>query len=98
MSKGLGELQQSIIEFYENNYTATTNEVIQYLRTNLKIESHISSIYRSMKLLKREGFLMQSETRNLWKGVVPNSQLPTAYKLDKNSDAYKKYKKRKIKK
>lgn len=97
MSKGLGKIEESIIKFYEETHMATTKDVIRYLRTELNIKSHKSSIYRSMKSLKRDGYLIKSKSKNLFKGVVPNSQLPTIYTLDKNSEAYLQYKKKKNK-
>lgn len=96
MSKGFGKLERNIIEFFKENYSASTNDVIKYLRTKKNIKSHISSIYRAMKLLRKDGVLIPPKTRNLLKGSVPNSQLPNFYSLNKNSEKYKSYKKKVI--
>ena len=95
MSRGLGKLQEAIIEYYEENRFGTTRDVINHIKGKKASNSEIASVYRSMKLLIDDEIIVPSKTRNLFKGTVPNSQLPTYYTLDRNSKKYLEYKKRK---
>jgi hypothetical protein len=95
VSKGYGKIERSIIKYFEENKSATTNGVIKYLRTELNLNSHTSSIYKAMKLLRLDEVLIPSKTKNLLKGYVPNSQVPKLYSLDKNSKKYLRYKEQK---
>jgi len=95
VSKGYGKIERGIIKFFEENKSASTKDVIKYLRTKLNIKSYTSSIYNAMKLLRKDEVLKSSKTRNLLKGSVPDSQLAKLYSLDKDSEKYLRYKERK---
>jgi len=86
---------KAIIKFYEETRFGTTRDVINHIKGKKASNSEITSVYRSMALLREDKIIVPSPTRNLYKGSVPDSQLPTYYTLDHNSKKYLEYKKRK---